>query len=267
MNQNDQFKSIYFDILLADFKGKVLARAHGNYTKSYESFKRINNTEICFRESIRDKQQQQKVLDIGCGDGYHLFLFNTVESIAGNIRFYGVDTSKLRIEFASRVCNELAITNVNFLVGSADDLPFPDDHFDIILCSDVVEHLSYPERCLAEIYRVTKQGGTAIVTTPNKTNRLQQLARFFQDRLREERQEDDHISVKGINEWMKLARAAGFGILKAKRGALLFGGDRYNQYPVLFAIVVMIDRLFDFIPFFKNWSEAFTLKLIKLRNV
>jgi hypothetical protein len=114
---------------------------------------------------------------------------------------------------------------------------------------------------------VTKQGGTAIVTTPNKTNRLQQVARFFKDSLREERQESDHISVKGIDEWMKLARAAGFSILKVRRGALLFGGDRYNQYPVLFAVVVMIDKLFDVIPFFKNWSEAFTLKLIKLRNL
>jgi len=266
MNQNDQFKSTYFDILLADFNGKVLERAHGNYTKSYESFKRINNAEICFRESIKDKQQQ-KVLDIGCGDGYHLFVFNTIEDITGNIRFYGVDMSKLRIEFASRVCNELAMTNIDFLVGSADALPFPDDYFDTILCSDVVEHLLYPERCLAEVYRVTKPGGTAIVTTPNKTNRLQQVARFFQDSLREEWRGSDHISVKGIDEWMKLARAAGFGILKVRRGALLFGGDRYNQYPVLFAVVVMLDRLFDFIPFFKNWSEALTLKLIKLRNV
>jgi ubiquinone/menaquinone biosynthesis C-methylase UbiE len=264
MNQKEQFKSIYFDTLLTEFKGKVLGRAHGNYTKSYESFKRINNTEICFRETIKDKQEQM-VLDIGCGDGYHVF--NTIENIAGNIRFYGVDTSKLRIGFASRVCNELAITNVNFLVGSTDDLPFPDDHFDIILCSDVVEHLSYPERCLAEIYRVTKPGGIAIVTTPNKTNRLQQVVRFFQGGLREERQEGDHISVKGIDEWMKLAQATGFGILKIRRGSLIFGGYKYNQYPVLFAFVVIVDRLFDFIPFFKNWSEAVTLKLIKLRNV
>jgi ubiquinone/menaquinone biosynthesis C-methylase UbiE len=265
MNQNDQFKSTYFDILLTDFKGKVLGRAHGNYTKSYESFKRINNTEICFRESIKDKRQQ-KVLDIGCGDGYHIFVFNTIENVARNIRFYGVDKSRPRIEFASRICNELAVTNINFFVGSTDDLPFPDDHFDIILCSDVVEHLSYPERCFAEINRVTKPGGIAIVTTPNKTNRLQQVVRFFQDSLQEERQEGDHISVKGIDEWMKLARATGFGILKIRRGALIFGGYKYNQYPALFAFVVIVDRLFDFIPFFKNWSEAITFKLIKLRD-
>jgi ubiquinone/menaquinone biosynthesis C-methylase UbiE len=266
MSQNDQFKSICIDILLPEFKGKVLERAHGNYTKSYESFKRINNTETCFRESIKDKRQQ-KVLDIGCGDGYHIFVFNTIENVARNIRFYGVDASKLRIGFATLACNELAMTNVHFLVGSADDLPFPDDHFHIILCSDVVEHLSCPERCFAEINRVTKPGGIAIVTTPNKTNRLQQVVRFFQDRLREEAQEGDHISVKGIDEWITLARATGFGILKVRRGALIFGGYKYNQYPVLFAFVVIVDRLFDFIPFFKNWAEAITLKLVKLRNV
>lgn len=266
MNQKDPFKSIYFDILLTEFKGKVLERAHGNYTKSYESFKRINNAEICFRGSTRDKKEQM-VLDIGCGDGYHLFVFNTIKNIAGNIRFYGVDASKLRIGFATRACNELEMTNVHFLVGSADDLPFPDDHFDIILCSDVLEHLSCPERCLAEIYRVTKQGGAAIVTTPNKTNRLLQAARFFQDDFQEETQKGEHVSVKGIDEWMKLSRAAGFGILKVRRGALLFGGYRYNRYPALFSFVVIVDRLFDYIPFFKNWSEAVTLKLIKLRNV
>jgi ubiquinone/menaquinone biosynthesis C-methylase UbiE len=54
-----------------------------------------------------------------------IFVFNTVENIAGNIRLYGVDTSKLRIEFASSVCNELAMNNVKFLVGSAKRFTLP----------------------------------------------------------------------------------------------------------------------------------------------
>jgi len=263
MNHNDQFKSAYFDVLLHDFTEKILGRAHGNYTKSYESFKRINNTETCFREAIKDNPKQ-KVLDVGCGDGYHLCVFNSTDDIRRNVRFYGIEKSELRVEFASRACNELSFTNIDFLVGSADDLPFPDNYFDIILCSDVIEHLLHPEKCFSEMNRVLKRGGVVIVTTPNKTTFPQQAVNIFRKSPRKEQcDDDDHISLKGVNEWMEIARAAGFDILKVRRGALIFGGPRYNQYPALFSFVLMLDRLIDFVPFSTNWAEAITLNLKK----
>ncbi len=46
-------------------------------------------------------------------------------------------------------------------------LPLPDDEFDAILCFETVEHFPRPERLVTELARVTKPGGTLILTTPN----------------------------------------------------------------------------------------------------
>jgi len=267
MNRKEPFKAQSFDILLNDFKGKILAQAHGNYTKSYESYKRITNTEIFFKEALRGNHHLT-VLDVGCGDGYHLFVFNTINKVTENVRFYGIDTSKWRVEFASHVCRELDFRNIYFLVGSAETLPFPDCRFDIVLCSDVVEHLSHSERCFIEMVRILKPGGIAIVTTPNATSRIQWIIRLLnKHKIQKGAEDNDHISLKGVHDWIDIARAAGFIVSKVKRGALIFGGTRYNRYPSLFAVLIFIDRLFDLIPFCTNWGEAITLKLLKSRKV
>ena len=51
-----------------------------------------------------------------------------------------------------------------------DPLPYPDNSFDIVTCSEVVEHLENYRRLISEIYRVTKKDGLVVVTTPNVIN-------------------------------------------------------------------------------------------------
>lgn len=50
-------------------------------------------------------------------------------------------------------------------VGSAEDLPYADGSFDLVLCTQVLEHLHRPEAALAEIHRVLAPGGTALCST------------------------------------------------------------------------------------------------------
>jgi glycosyltransferase involved in cell wall biosynthesis/SAM-dependent methyltransferase len=59
----------------------------------------------------------------------------------------------------------LPMYNVNV---ERDRLPFPDNHFDVALCCELIEHLQEdPVHMLAELHRVVKWGGLVIVTTPN----------------------------------------------------------------------------------------------------
>jgi ubiquinone/menaquinone biosynthesis C-methylase UbiE len=266
MNPQERFKVEYFDLLLVDFKQKIMGRAHGNYSKSYESFKRINNTEILFRKALRD-HHHLSVLDVGCGDGYHLCVFNTIDNVEETVRFCGIDKSEKHVEFASRVCRELQFKNINFLVGSAEALPFPVHQFDIILCSDVVEHLPYPEKCFAEMFSVLKPGGIAIVTTPNETHPLIRVGAYMRGKDTISVDDEEHISLKGMKEWIKISTNAGFNISGVRRGALIFGGYPYNRRPVLFSFIILIDQIFDRLPFLKNWGEAITLQLSKSGNL
>jgi len=51
-----------------------------------------------------------------------------------------------------------------------DPLPYPDNSFDIVTCSEVVEHLENYRRLISEICRVTKKDGLVVITTPNVIN-------------------------------------------------------------------------------------------------
>jgi SAM-dependent methyltransferase len=59
-----------------------------------------------------------------------------------------------------------------------DALPYPSASFDLVTCTEVVEHLENYRKLVREVFRVTKPGGGAIFTTPNVLN-LQSRLRFF----------------------------------------------------------------------------------------
>lgn len=52
------------------------------------------------------------------------------------------------------------------VIGRLDNLPFANDSFDAILCTETLEHVARPEETLAELFRVLKPGGCLFLTTP-----------------------------------------------------------------------------------------------------
>jgi SAM-dependent methyltransferase len=59
------------------------------------------------------------------------------------------------------------VTDECLQVDANQRLPFADGTFDLVWCSEVIEHLNDPAFSLAELRRVTKQGGLLVLTTPN----------------------------------------------------------------------------------------------------
>jgi len=53
------------------------------------------------------------------------------------------------------------------IMADAEDLPLREGAFDSVACGEVVEHLRNPQKCVDEIRRVLKDGGVAVVSTPN----------------------------------------------------------------------------------------------------
>jgi 2-polyprenyl-3-methyl-5-hydroxy-6-metoxy-1,4-benzoquinol methylase len=263
MYSSPKIEKEYFKITLEKFKTGILSRAVGNYTKAYETFKRIENIEKSFIAAIQSKRKVD-ILDVGCGDGYHICMFNTINGVKEKVAFTGIDMSDVNVSFASMVAKELSFNNVNFQTGSAEELGFLDKKFDVVICSDVVEHLKSPEKCLASILDILKPGGISIITTPNSENLIVRIKdKLFPRKTQIEIDNGEHISLKGLKEWINIARKTGFNVLNVYRGALIFGGPRYNRHPILFAFVILIDRIMDFIPFANNCGEAVTLNLRK----
>lgn len=68
---------------------------------------------------------------------------------------------------------KVEIANLN-----EDTLPYESGRFDLVTCTEVIEHLENYRKLVREVFRVTKPGGAAIFTTPNVLN-LQSRLRFF----------------------------------------------------------------------------------------
>jgi len=100
------------------------------------------------------------MLDIGCGDG--VFESILVEKYRDKVDFYGVDISTNQIKKSQHL-----FTETKELDFDHNPLPYNKECFDLVLCSDVLEHLFYPEYVLKEAHRVLKNSGKLFITVPN----------------------------------------------------------------------------------------------------
>ncbi len=107
-----------------------------------------------FARYLKHAPANGRALDIGCGTGANLRLLHDMR-----FRAVGLDASSDAIGFCA--AKGLAAER-----GSATALPFPDQTFDVVLATDVIEHLDDDAKALREIARVLKKGGIAIITVP-----------------------------------------------------------------------------------------------------
>lgn len=261
------------------FVDSINRDAHGNYTKSYESWKRLTNVlKSVAREVSRLKHDNIKVLDLGCGNGHFLFLINKLKEVQGkNIAFHGVDISKFEIELAKRTAEKLEVKNMKFETINIEKDNVEEATYDIVINTDVIEHLVEPEKCVEKIYRLLKPNGLAIITTPNSDNTFIDMLRFLLGKGKRQINTPvdknaptppdgyGHISVKSKKEWCKIFRKQGFALDYIRRGSLVFGGPRYNDHPIIFSLLMFVDQICDYLFFMKSFSEALTYNFRKPR--
>ena len=112
--------------------------------------------------SCRDIAEQiraysyESLLDVGCGTG---FLIDNLTK-QKPARYCGVDLSDEMI----RMAQKKQIEGAEFVVSSAEKLPYPDESFDIVTCSQSFHHYPYPEAAMREAKRVLKPGGLYILS-------------------------------------------------------------------------------------------------------
>ncbi len=103
------------------------------------------------------KSENGKILDVGCGNGN---LFNLLPD--GKYELYGIDFSQNMIDEAEKNCKAPA----TFAVADAEELPFEEGTFDIIVCNASFHHYIHPDAVLKEMHRVLKCSGKLIIGDP-----------------------------------------------------------------------------------------------------
>lgn len=106
-------------------------------------------------------QRSDKVLDLGCGTGYYLFLLS---NLPVELSLNGLDYDEKALEEAKQ---SLKDKKIKFFAGDSHNLPFEDNSFDKIVASEVLEHLDDDQKALKEVYRVLRPGGIFVISTPS----------------------------------------------------------------------------------------------------
>ena len=111
-------------------------------------------------------KEGMSLLEPGCGRGEHLRLFKEL-----GLDVYGLDLSPEAPSFAKDL-------NISVCDLESDNLPYPDDHFDVIYSKSFLEHIRDPSKFLKEAYRVLKPGGLLLSMVPDWES---QHKKFFDD--------------------------------------------------------------------------------------
>jgi ubiquinone/menaquinone biosynthesis C-methylase UbiE len=101
----------------------------------------------------------ERVLDIGCGPGFVTEELARAVGLAGAV--HAVDNSESAIAMTRRRCAEFAHVQVQF--AEATQLPYPDEHFDAAISTQVYEFVAQLGVALSELHRVLRPGGRAAI--------------------------------------------------------------------------------------------------------
>ncbi len=123
--------------------------------KGLESFFHRNRRRAV-RTLIRRYGARTPMLDAGCGTG-----LNLAGMPAGSV---GIDLNPRNLELVRRrLPHQVAVE------GDIEDMPFEDESFGTVVCTEVLEHVPYPEKALSEIGRVLRPGGMLIGSVPSRS--------------------------------------------------------------------------------------------------
>lgn len=97
------------------------------------------------------------VLDLGSGAGNDCFVARSLTGEQGEVT--GLDMTEQMIEKARSNCAKLGYSNIKFVIGDIEAMPFDDAIFDVVISNCVLNLVPDKEKAFGEIFRVLKKGG------------------------------------------------------------------------------------------------------------
>ena len=153
-----------------------------------------------------DPRCDERALDVACGPGL------LARAFAPHVREYvGVDLTPAMVEKASAITRDVGISNAQFEIGDALQLPFKANTFDLVLSRLALHHMPDPGRAVQEMARVLRPGGRLGVFDMT-TSEITEEAAYHNviERLRD----PSHTSSLALSELVKMVRIAGLELDK-----------------------------------------------------
>ena len=103
---------------------------------------------------IIENWTNKNVLDFGCGAGRDSMVLAKYGA-----KVCGIDIIQDNLDHAEKLCKKNGVKVEFKLVQEKDDIPYPDNFFDGIVCNGVLHHINHAEEIVNEFFRVLKPGG------------------------------------------------------------------------------------------------------------
>lgn len=222
------------------------------YSKSYKENATVSINEK-WVQTVKSKlaisfSSKNKILDIACG-------ISTLGKNFGN-EVYGIDLNAQAVKVAKR-------HGIHAIVGNIEDTwKYPDNYFNIVIASHIIEHVVNPDKLLLEAKRVLKKGGLLIIATPNLAawfNRILLLLGFqpfftevstmdktlgitFTRKLTPMRSPLGHLRVFTLGSLKDIVKLHEFKIIQ-------IAGAEFLAFPPL---LLFFDKIFSYFPSFAS---------------
>ena len=128
----------------------VAGNVYDKYHTSNPVARRLMDGFLQSFDALLQLEQADTLLEVGCGEGH---LIERIQRGYPERRIAGFDISYGIIQQAMR-----NVRGAAFLQGTADQMPWPDASWDVVVVCEVLEHLPEPEKALLELQRVTRKG-------------------------------------------------------------------------------------------------------------
>ncbi len=152
-------------------------------------------------------ENSKKVLDVGCSSGV---LTAEIAKALPKSKVVGLDSYKGAINFAKK-----KYPHIEFITADANNLPFNRKAFDLVICTETLEHVTDPQKSLLEIKRVLKEDGKVIISM-DSGSALFKLVWYFWTKTKGKVWEGAHLHEFNAKILDNLIKEAGFKIKNRK---------------------------------------------------
>lgn len=156
-----------------------------------------------------EKEPFHDVLDCGCGTGP---MIQILHGKYPDKHYVGIDLTPEMV----RVAQAKQLSNVGFLVGDSENLPFAEESFDAVICTNSFHHYPHPQNFFDSAYRVLRRGGRLILRDYTSSNFVVWLMNHLELPLANLLGHGDVKIYKAV-EFVAMAEKAGFTVLTMEK--------------------------------------------------
>lgn len=150
----------------------------------------------------------KKILDVGCASGW--FLSRIAEEFP-KAKCYGIDVYDKGVRYAKKI-----YPKIEFKVADAHKIPYKNNIFDLVICTEVLEHLDNPKSAILEIKRVLKKDGLAVIEL-DSGNLLFSIVWYLWRKFAGKVWKDSHLHSFNIEKLEKMIQSCDLKILRKQK--------------------------------------------------